>query len=59
MSEHSPSGTKTIKVLSNGSDVHKADIVALQVAQQNEDLVLKTLDARGVLAEWDAQEAPY
>jgi hypothetical protein len=39
--------------------VHKADIVALHVAQQNDDLILKTLDARGVLAEWDAQEAPY
>jgi hypothetical protein len=56
---HTVADTKTIKVLKTGSDVHKADIVALNVTQQNNEFILKTLDARGVLSEWDAQEAPY
>lgn len=48
-------------VLKRGNDVHRSDLVALNVAPRATadgeygELVLRTLCARGYLAEWDTE----
>ena len=48
-------------VLKRGNDVHRSDLVAINIAPKATaegecgDLVLRTLCARGYLAEWDTE----
>jgi hypothetical protein len=41
--------------LKKGADVHKAEIIALYVDTNDSGFVLRSVDARGLLAEWDPE----